>query len=99
VERLNGENKKEDLGLFKITDRNRLSPDSAVGPVLFKCTQLEDENKLTAGIIAMPLNDQSVFNIKYISNEPALGKDEVYYCVKGNTTKLKMLRVTNEVTV
>ncbi|EOO34198.1 hypothetical protein IKK_05731, partial [Bacillus mycoides] len=33
------------------------------------------------------------------SNEPALGKDELYYYVKGNIIKLKMPRVTNEVTV
>ncbi|MED0993373.1 type VII secretion protein EssC [Bacillus nitratireducens] len=56
-------------------------------------------NKLTTAIIAMPLNDQSIFNIKYVSNEPALGKDEVYYYVKGSIIKLKMPRVTNEVTV
>ena len=40
-------------------------------------------SKLTAAIIAMPLNDQSIFNIKYISNEAPLGKDEVYYYQKG----------------
>ncbi|PEG02834.1 type VII secretion protein EssC [Bacillus cereus] len=56
-------------------------------------------SKLTAAIIAMPLNDQSIFNIKYISNEAPLGKDEVYYYQKGNIMKLKMPRVTNEVTV
>ncbi|MGH1163157.1 type VII secretion protein EssC, partial [Bacillus mycoides] len=56
-------------------------------------------SKLTTAIIAMPLNDQSIFSIKYVSNEPALGKDEVYYYVKGNITKLKMPRVTNEVMV
>ncbi|PED05902.1 type VII secretion protein EssC [Bacillus pseudomycoides] len=56
-------------------------------------------SKLTAGIIAMPLNDQSVFNVKYVSNEAALGKDEVYYYQKGSIMKLKMPRVTNEVTV
>ncbi|PGV62334.1 type VII secretion protein EssC [Bacillus cereus] len=56
-------------------------------------------NKLTTAIIAMPLNDQSIFNIKYVSNEPALGKDEVYYYVKGSIIKLKMPRVTNEVMV
>ncbi|MDM5436398.1 type VII secretion protein EssC [Bacillus hominis] len=56
-------------------------------------------SKLTTAIIAMPLNDQSIFSIKYVSNEPALGKDEVYYYVKGSIIKLKMPRVTNEVTV
>ncbi|HDR4571463.1 type VII secretion protein EssC [Bacillus cytotoxicus] len=56
-------------------------------------------SKLTAGIIAMPLNDQSVFNIKYVSNEAPLGKDEVYYYQKGSIIKLKMPRVMNEVTV
>ncbi|MED1568059.1 hypothetical protein P4U88_19460 [Bacillus paramycoides] len=56
-------------------------------------------SKLTTAIIAMPLNDQSIFNIKYVSNEPDLGKDEVYYYVKGNIIKLKMPRVTNEVAV
>ncbi|MBG9687639.1 hypothetical protein ABD97_20965 [Bacillus mycoides] len=60
---------------------------------------LKMRSKLTTAIIAMPLNDQSIFNIKYVSNEPALGKDEVYYYVKGNITKLKMPRVTNEVMV
>jgi len=35
---------------------------------------------------AVALNDQSIFNIKYVSNEPALGKDEVYYYVKENIT-------------
>ncbi|EOA3904394.1 hypothetical protein ACO11K_002714 [Bacillus cytotoxicus] len=34
--------------------------------------------KRTAIIIAMLLNDQSVFNIKYVNNEAPLGKDEVY---------------------
>ncbi|EJS11254.1 type VII secretion protein EssC [Bacillus cereus VDM062] len=56
-------------------------------------------NKLTTAIIAMPLNDQSIFSIKYVSNEPALGKDKVYYYVKGSIIKLKMPRVTNEVMV
>ncbi|WP_242473758.1 hypothetical protein, partial [Bacillus cereus group sp. N28] len=56
-------------------------------------------NKLTTAIIAMPLNDQSIFSIKYVSNEPALGKDKVYYYVKGSIIKLKMPKVTNEVTV
>ncbi|MCX2827442.1 hypothetical protein RGU76_07025 [Bacillus pseudomycoides] len=51
------------------------------------------------GIITMPLNDQSVFNVKYVSNEASLGKDEVYYYQKGSIMKLKMPRVTNEVTV
>lgn len=55
--------------------------------------------KLTAAIVAMPLNDQSIFSVKYISNEPALGKDEVYYYVKGNIIKIKMPRVLTGVTV
>ena len=60
---------------------------------------LKMRSKLTTAIIAMPLNDQSIFSIKYVSNEPALGKDEVYYYVKGSIIKLKMPKVTNEVTV
>ena len=55
-------------------------------------------SKLTAAIIAMPLNDQSIFNIKYISNEAPLGKDEVLLS-KRKHNETKMPRVTNEVTV
>lgn len=55
--------------------------------------------KLTATIVAMLLNDQGVFSVKYISNEPVLGKDEVYYYAKGNIIKIKMPRVLTGVTV
>ncbi|OOR51609.1 hypothetical protein BLX05_13120 [Bacillus pseudomycoides] len=56
-------------------------------------------SKLKAGIVTIPLNDQSVFNIKYVSSKTSLGKDEVYDYQKGSIMKLKMPRVTNEVTV
>nr|WP_257128988.1 hypothetical protein [Bacillus pseudomycoides] len=60
---------------------------------------LKMRSKLTADIITIPVNDQSVFNIKYASNKTSLGKEEVYDYQKGNITKLKIPRVTNEVTV
>ena len=47
----------------------------------------------------MPVNDQNVFNIKYISNEKQLAKDEVYMYLKGALTKLKMPLIKEEVRV
>jgi DNA segregation ATPase FtsK/SpoIIIE, S-DNA-T family len=56
-------------------------------------------SKLSSGIIKMPVNDQNVFNIKYISNEKQLAKDEVYMYLKGALTKLKMPLLKEEVRV
>nr|WP_255295750.1 hypothetical protein [Bacillus pseudomycoides] len=46
-------------------------------------------SKLTADIITIPVNDQSVFNIKYASNKTSLGKDEVYDYQKETLLNLK----------
>ncbi|MGC4376903.1 type VII secretion protein EssC [Fictibacillus sp. Mic-4] len=48
------------------------------------------KSKITSGLIKMPVNDQNVFNIKYINNEAPLAKDEVYYYLKGSLIKIKM---------
>ncbi|MBM7361574.1 type VII secretion protein EssC [Priestia taiwanensis] len=60
---------------------------------------LKIKTKLTSSIVTMPLNDQTIFSVKYISNEQPLGKDEVYYYVKGQIIKVKMPRVRSEVPV
>ncbi|MGG3527985.1 hypothetical protein ABES13_21525 [Bacillus pseudomycoides] len=46
-------------------------------------------SKLTADIITIPVNDQSVFNIKYTSNKTSLGKEEVYDYQKETLQNLK----------
>ena len=50
---------------------------------------LKMRSKLTADIITIPVNDQSVFNIKYASNKTSLGKDEVYDYQKETLLNLK----------
>lgn len=50
---------------------------------------LKMRSKLTADIITIPVNDQSVFNIKYTSNKTSLGKDEMYDYQKETLQNLK----------
>lgn len=63
-------------------------------PLPLKC-----KSKLTAGLIKMPINDQDVFNAKYIRNESPLARDDVYYYLNGSLTKIKMPLINSEVQV